>query len=131
VLGGAALVVLAIVGTVKFTGVQSQTLSSIGIKYDFEPASGTHGGTVASAVKADIGAFGAASEATVSRVVDNPSMACYFVRGDGSSPLVSLVEIDGKGAGSVGGISRWTGNAWGASPTKARATACEKVAPAP
>ena len=131
VLGGSALVVAVILGASWLSGDRSEQLTSIRIGYDFEPAVGTHGGTAASIVRTDIGSFGATTEAKMSKVVDNPSLACYLVRGDGTVPMISVVEVDGGGAGSVGGVSRWTGSEWRSAPSSSRATQCEPLTPKP
>jgi hypothetical protein len=131
VLGGAALVVALIVGAVNLTGPGHQDLAPIGISYDFEPAAGTHGGTAASVVKADIEGFGVGSTAAVSTVVDQPTLACYLVKSDESGAVVSLVEIDGSGAGSLAGVSRWAGQEWQAFSGRSRARQCESLAPRP
>jgi hypothetical protein len=131
VFGGAALVVVVVIGAARLTGVGDERLTAIGISYDFEPVTGTHGGTVATAVKSDPEAFGATYGLTVSKVADLPARACYLVHADAAAGMTSLVEIDGEGAGSVGGVSRWTGKNWDAAPGKARAAQCESETPAP
>ncbi len=131
VFGGAALVVALIVGALELTGQGNQTLTTIGITYDFEPKAGTHGGTAASVVKSDASAFDIGGSAAISQVVDRPALACYLVKSDTSGATISLIEIDGTSAGSLGGASRWTGNHWEAGPARARAAQCEAMVPKP
>jgi hypothetical protein len=123
--------VALVIGAARLSGVGDQRLATIGISYDFEPAGGTHGGTVAAEIKSDPEAYGAMSGLAVSKVSDVPTRACYLVHADGDAGMTSLVEISGEGAGPVVGVSRWTGKNWGAAPGKARAAQCESQAPTP
>ncbi len=127
---GAGLVVGLVVGAARLAGVGDQRLAPISISYDFAPTAGTHGGTVAAAVKADPEAYGAMSGLTVSQVSDLPASACYLVRADGSGGMTSLVEVAGDGAGTIAGVSRWSGRTWDAAPGKAHAAGCESQVPA-
>jgi hypothetical protein len=128
---GAGLVVALVIGVVRLTGANSDSVAGFQISLDFEPKAGAHGGTAASAVKADVGAFGVTSSGTIRVISDEATLACYVVTGDGNPAMVSLVEIDGVGAGVASGASRWAGGSWEAAPSGSRATQCERLAPTP
>jgi hypothetical protein len=128
---GTALVVGGIVGVAKLTGQGNSNVNPISIGYDFEPKAGPHGGTVSQAVKSDLTAFGGTSQAIVSQVADKPALACYLVWASGDQTTISLVEVDGQGAGTFGGVSRWQGNSWSAAPGRSSATQCEPMVPRP